>query len=416
MRKRRPPKRRAPKAIKQTLTIKTLSAEGEGLAGDIRVPFALPGDVVTAAVSGKRGAVLDIHQRSPHRQPPACAHFGLPGDGCGGCTLQHLGDHASLDLKRARLLHHVRKIFPDAEIAAVFQSQAHSRRRAKFTVRPGSAGFHALASNRVVRLQSCEVLHLDVLNFRQPLEQLANQLSLSFEAQVTLTDNGADVAMMGVGEDQLDLRQRDVLNGFAQDQDLARLTVDGITLSEQRKPFLQFGGLPVDVPSGVFLQATRDGEAVLIQEVIAGVAEATVVADLFSGLGTFTLPLSDGRSVHAVDVAGPAIDALDNTAKAAGRNIRAEARDLFARPFQGQELAGFDAVVFDPPRAGAGVQATFLADAGIPRVVAVSCNPATLARDLKPFANGYHLERLVLVDQFRWSVHIEAVAVLRRLI
>ncbi|NRA30216.1 MAG: class I SAM-dependent RNA methyltransferase [Parvularculaceae bacterium] len=415
MRKRRPPKRKAPKATLRTLTIEALSPEGEGIAQDIRVPFALAGEVVEAAVSGKRGHVRTIEQQSPQRQDPVCQHFGLPGDGCGGCTLQHLGEAASSDLKQHLLLNAIRKVFPDAQVAAVHQSAAQTRRRAKFAVRPGAAGFHALASRNIVRLAACDVLQADVLAMRQPLEQLAGRLGVSFEAQVTATDAGFDVALFDLGEDQLDLRQRDLLNAFAQDQDVARLTGDGITLSERRKPTLQFAGVPVEVPSGVFLQATQDGEAALIREVLDGLGNAQSVADLFSGLGTFSLPLSKGRSVHAVDVAGPAIAALDRAAKAAGRAVKAVARDLFARPLQGAELKGFDAVVFDPPRAGAGLQAKFLAEAAVPRVVAVSCNPATMARDLKPFAEGYTLERLVMVDQFRWSSHVEAVAVLRRL-
>jgi len=414
MRKRRPPKRRAAKGDRRTLTIEGLSETGEGIAGDIHIPFALPGEVVTANIVGNRGTVLSLEEPSKDRVQPRCQHFGLPGDGCGGCTLQHLGEASVRTLKVERLLRQVRKVFPSAEVEAVHSSPPQSRRRAKFSVVPGRAGFYALSSRHVVGLQACDVLVRSLLALVKPLGELASRLGKSFEAQVTQTDAGPDLALFDLGEKQLTLAQREMLNAFSLKQEIARLSADGITLAERQLPVMSFDGVPVDLPAGTFLQATEAGEAALTEEVLTGVGDAKHVADLFSGLGTFALPLSRGRSVYAVDNAGAAITSLDRAAKQSGRSLQTEARDLFARPLQRDELRDFDAVVFDPPRAGAGLQAEALAAAAVPIVVAVSCNPATMARDLRAFSTGYDLGRLVLVDQFSWSAHIEAVAVLRR--
>ena len=180
---------------------------------------------------------------------------------------------------------------------------------------------------------------------------------------------------------------------------------------------MRFGGVNVVLPPRAFLQAAPAAEAEMVRLVTAATAKAKRVADLFCGLGTFTFPLAKSAPVLAVDGDRQAIAALQSAAKRAPglKPIEAMARDLFRMPLSARELEPFDAVVFDPPRAGAATQAAMLAVSGVATIAAVSCNPATLARDARILIDGgYTLERVTPIDQFLYSPHVEAVAVFRR--
>ena len=421
MRTRRPPKKRARQSLppkEAVLTIEGALPSGDGVAGDVAVPFAMPGEEVRAAIRGKRADVLERLKDAPQRQSPQCQHFGRPGDACGGCTLQHWGAEAVRDLKRERLLGEMRTHYPQAEIIETYSSPSFSRRRAKFSVTAHGVGFRRLSGGETVNLRECNILSKELFSLLKPLGRLSRDLKgetpSSFEAQATLTETGIDLALEGVKEADLSFEARETLSAFAEEQDLARLSADGVTAAERRMPRITLGGVPVGIPSGVFLQATREGEGALIREVMAAADGAVAVADLFCGLGTFALPLSEGRRVLAADGFEPATQALETASKLAGRDVTVLHRDLFARPFQASDLKDIDLAVFDPPRAGALDQARELAAARVPTIVAVSCNPATLARDASLFAYEYDLSRMVMVDQFGWSPHIEAVAVFRR--
>ena len=414
MRKRRPPKRRAPKGEKRLLTIDRLDDAGAGQSGTLSVPFALPGEQVEALVTGRTARVIQRLNEAKTRTKARCPHFGRPGDGCGGCTLQHLAPDAAHGLKTERLLSQVRSVYPEAELAAIHASPPQSRRRALFAIGPDRAGFRALGDRQVVPLTECLVVDPELFAELSPLRSLARTLGLSFDAQLTKTLAGIDMAMLDLDEATLDLKQRESIAAFAAERGYARVTAGRIPLAEHRQPSMQFGGIPVAMPTGVFLQATEQGQAALTAEVLEACQGKSEIADLFAGLGTFSLPLSAQAAVTAVDSAGDAIEALQFAAKQSGRAIRAEARDLFKRPLMDEELKACDAIVFDPPRAGAGLQAEEIAKSRAEVVVAVSCQPKTLARDLRPLAAAYNLTRLVLVDQFGWSAHIEAVAVLKR--
>jgi 23S rRNA (uracil1939-C5)-methyltransferase len=232
-----------------------------------------------------------------------------------------------------------------------------------------------------------------------------------------MTDTGIDLLLANVAADRLPQIER--LTAFAAAHDLARLSVEGVQGVEDvalaRMPMLALGGVPVALPPAPFLQATREGEAALVAAVIDAAGGARRIADLFCGLGTFALPLSARAKLLAADAAGPAIAALTAAARQHQRPIETAHRDLFRRPFTAAELAGFDAVVFDPPRAGAEAQSRALSASKVPVVVAVSCNPSTFARDAALLvAGGYRLERIWPVAQFRWSTHVELVAKLVR--
>ncbi len=268
------------------------------------------------------------------------------------------------------------------------------------------------------------MLHPSLGGLIQPLRTLARTLGGSGRYDLTLCENGFDLVVESGTVPDMELRE--ALTAFAMSHDAARLSWRGgqgdlaEIIVERRRPLLSFGGIAVAPPPGVFLQPTGEGERHLQQLVLEMVGDRTSVADLFSGCGTLSLPLALRTRVAAFDLDSPSIDALQAAAGRAGGSgqsvrLSAEVRDLFRRPLQGGELSSFDAVVFDPPRAGAAAQAAALAESGVPIVVAVSCNPATFARDARLLVDGgYALERVVPIDQFVWSHHVEVVALFRR--
>jgi 23S rRNA (uracil1939-C5)-methyltransferase len=277
-------------------------------------------------------------------------------------------------------------------------------------------GFNAEGSHRIVDIVACEVLMPELLALISPLRTLLLKAVAEGQgAGITLTasDSGVDVLLANVAAVRLDQIER--LTDFANAHDLARLSVEGAhgveTVAMARPPVLAMGGVPVVLPPAPFLQATREGEAALVAAVLEAVDGARTVADLFCGLGTFALPLSGSARVLAADAAGPAVLALEAAARQFRRPVQTAHRDLFRRPLTPVELAGFRAVVFDPPRAGAQAQASQLAQSSVPIVVAVSCNPSTFVRDAEILVKGgYRLERLWPVAQFRWSTHLELAA------
>jgi 23S rRNA (uracil1939-C5)-methyltransferase len=178
---------------------------------------------------------------------------------------------------------------------------------------------------------------------------------------------------------------------------------------------LRIGKHMVELPIEPFLQPTREGEAMLQSLVRDGVAAAMNVADLFSGCGTFSLAFDGYPDIAAFDDNAGMVAALNGAVKAHGSRIRAERRDLFRRPLSAEELSRYDAVVIDPPRPGAKAQSEQLARSKVPKIVYVSCSPASFSRDARILCDGgYRLIRIVPVDQFLWSSHLELVAFLER--
>ncbi len=400
--------------MSEGVEIVRLAARGDGVTADGRfVLGAAVGDHVRF-----EGAVPIIIPGPGHVTPP-CRH--VPE--CGGCQLQHITDAAYADFVVERISRVLGDMMP-ANVAPVALSPARSRRRASLrAVRRGgvlSIGFNAEASHTIVDMQQCEVILPELFALIAPLRALLRAaLPEGQGAGITLTatDSGVDVLLANVQAQTL--KQIERLSGFAAAQDLARLCVEGAdgveTVVEARQPMLAMGGVPVALPPAPFLQATREGEAALVAAVLGATTGATRVADLFCGLGTFALPLSARAKVLAADAAGPAVASLGAAARAHRRPIETAHRDLFRRPFTTAELAAFDAVVFDPPRAGATSQAAALAASKVATVVAVSCNPNTFARDAKLLVEGgYTLTRLWPVAQFRWSTHVELVAEFKR--
>ena len=232
---------------------------------------------------------------------------------------------------------------------------------------------------------------------------------------MTLADQGPHLMLKGV--EVAGLEAIEAVSAFCEANGLARLSIDeGLGPEPRYEPqpvTVALGGIPVALPIGAFLQATEDGEAALVGAVREATQGAARIADLFAGLGTFALSL-DGQ-LTAAEAGREPVLALKAVAARAGRQLRTEHRDLYRRPYDDGELAAFDAVVLDPPRAGAQEQVRELAGSPVPRIVYVSCNPATFARDAEILASGaYRLEWVRPVGQFRWSTHVELAAAFRR--
>jgi len=373
-------------------TVVRLAARGEGVTESGRfVPLTAPGDLVAPDGTVAPG---------PHRQLPPCRHFPE----CGGCQLQHVDDRAYADYLKDRIaaaLGAQGVALPD--IAEPHLSPPRSRRRATLKAAGGSIGFNAQASHRIVDMRECHILSPELFALVAPLRRL---LTGRAGAGMTLADQGVDLLLEGVGADTL--AQAEAMTEFARAHGLARLSLDDgygpQTVWEPEPATITLSGVPVALPPNSFLQATAEGEAALVSAVRDIVGEARIVADLFAGLGTFALAL-EGK-VYAAEGARDSALAL----KGAGRGLFVDHRDLFRRPLDVAELDRFEAVVLDPPRAGAREQMPLLAASSVPRIAYVSCNPATFARDARTLIDGgYRLDRVKPVGQFRWSTHVELV-------
>lgn len=396
------------------MRIVRLAGRGDGVTADGRyVPLTAPGDLVRPGPGG-----AELVAAGPARAAPVCRHY----PDCGGCQLQHVSDAAWSDWMVERIAWVLRgQGLAAAGIRPPHLSPPRARRRATLrairTAQGLVLGFHGEASHRVIDLAECHVLAPPLFALVAPLRALlAGLLPPGHGGGVTMTlaEGGVDLLLSNLSAETP--AQAMALADFARDHDLARLAVEGpggiSVIAEPRPPQVRLGGVAVRLPPAAFLQATADGEAALVAAVQDAGAGANRIADLFCGLGTFALPLAAaGARVLAADAAGPAVEALGAAARGAGLPVRTLHRDLFRRPLVPRELAGLDAVVFDPPRAGAKEQAAELARSAVPRVVAVSCNPSTFARDAALLASGgYRLGRIWPVGQFRWSTHIELVA------
>ena len=383
-----------------------IAARGDGVSDTGRfVAGTAPGDCVQTD-----GSVMP----GPHRATPPCRHFGR----CGGCQLQHVDDASYAQFLIDRIASALAEQRIDAPpFAPVHLSPPRTRRRASLRAeRRGNAvvlGFNEAQSHDIVDLRECHVLLPELFALVAPLRGLLKDILPDRKrATITLTrvDQGIDLTIAGpVAEG---LHAAEALNAFAGEHRLARLSIDDGVGPQARwapiEPTVTLSGTAVAMPEGAFLQATGDGEAALIHAVRGAVGDAGSVADLFAGLGTFALSLE--RSVLAVEGARDAAAALLAT-----RRLKVMHRDLFRRPLTADELAPFEAVVLDPPRAGAREQVAQLARSTVSRIAYVSCNPSTFARDARNLIDGgYRLSRVAPVGQFRWSTHVELAAAFAR--
>ena len=421
--KSRPTRRPAGPPVE--LTIETLGGEGDGMAvGPAFVPFTLPGERVLASGGGERRELVEVLEPSAERVQPPCPHFGT----CGGCALQHWAHAPYLAWKVERLAATLARQQIETEILAPFAASPGTRRRVALHARRGSReaaklGYKARKSWDLVDITVCPISDPAIVAAIPALKRLAAPL---FEhpksaptLHVTLTDSGLDIDISGVERKSggLSADARVLLADRAAEADFARVTIDGEAAYLARLPQVRLGPAMVALPPGAFLQATPQAEIGMAEFVAAEAAGAARIADLYCGVGTFTFRLAGIAPVYAADFAPDAIRALGAAmASAPGlHGVTAEARDLVRRPMLAEELKKTDLVVFDPPRAGAAEQTAELARSKVARVIGVSCNPATFARDARTLIDaGFILERVLPVDQFLWSPHIELVGVFRR--
>ena len=298
---------------------------------------------------------------------------------------------------------------------------AGERRRVRFALHAGTRavlGFFAPRSRRVVPIAQCPAARPAVAGLIEPIRSLASTMDTAIASiLVTETETGLDLVMDPARDAPLELNDRERLAQFANDHDLARIAWRGCVgpepVAQRRQPQVRFGRAAVSLPIGAFLQPSVAGQAAILAETEAALNGAGRIADLYAGCGALTFPLSSLAPTHAVEADSGMVAAMRRAASALP--VTADARDLARNPLTAAELARFDAVVFDPPRAGAKAQAAALATSDVSRVVAVSCNPGTLARDLRTLVDGgYRLRSVQPIDQFPWSAHVEAVAVLQR--
>jgi 23S rRNA (uracil1939-C5)-methyltransferase len=384
----------------ERLRIARLGARGEGVAdstaGAVYVPYALPGEIVEVEpwpAHADRRHLTKVEVASAERIAPVCGHFGV----CGGCALQHVAGARYREWKRGLVVAALARAGVDAPVDDLIDAHGEGRRRAVFHARRNSrdvleVGFAALKAHHVVPIDRCPVLAPALSGALPTARDIAEVLASTrkpLDIQVTAADAG--------------LERRN----------LVRLTRHGEIVAQRTPPVLTIGRAEVVLPPGAFLQATTAGEAVLARLVALHCRDAKAVADLFCGVGPFALRLAERARVTAIDSEADALAALRRAAAGTAglKPVTAQQRDLFRYPLGRSELKAFEAVVFDPPRQGAQAQARELAASGVPRVAAVSCDPASFARDARILLEGdYRLARVIPVDQFLFSAHVELVA------
>ncbi|MBB3860260.1 23S rRNA (uracil1939-C5)-methyltransferase [Novosphingobium hassiacum] len=384
-----------------------IAAKGEGATADGRyAALAAPGDILQDDGTLINGA---------HHVDPPCRHFPE----CGGCQLQHLSENALAEYVSDRVVGGARgQGIEPSNVAAPHLSPPRSRRRATLHAQSiGNRvviGFHEQGSHKIIDMRECHVLAPEMFALVAPLRKLLEGWGgrkLAVDVDLALADQGVSVGLKGLKVEGL--ARTEAMLDFAGQNGLARLAIDsgfGPEATWEPEPVtVTFGATPVSLPPGAFMQATRDGEAVLVAAAQEWLAGSATVADLFSGLGTFAFALAGpGTKVLAVEAARDTHLACQSAARMQGRPVHCLHRDLFRNPLRVEELDRFAAVLLDPPRAGAQEQVDQIAASKVGRVVYISCNPASWARDaVRLIAGGYRLAELRPVGQFRWSTHVE---------
>ena len=416
---------KTPQTARALLRFDAIGAGGDGVAmfegRKVYAARTAPGDVVLAEIRGDRASVLEWRERGPERREPECPHY----DTCGGCSLQHVTLEAYVAWKRERIASALARAGVEAVVGEPILVDPATRRRAAFAIRRGAGGallgFNASGSSEVVSIDQCKVLHPKLLGALPTLRQIAAVFVLAaFDVAVTLCENGTDLDVVARKAAEPAGEALSKLIALARQGGVVRVSLNGAPVFTLAAPIVRFDDLPVSPPPGAFLQASKEGEMALLGLVRRGVAGARRIADLFSGCGTFALPLARTAQVEAYDSDRAAVAALIAAAKEAQRNglalnVKGTVRDLFETSLRAADLNRFDAVVFDPPRAGAKTQAAEIARSRVRLVVGVSCNPDSFARDAAILSQAdFTLDEVTPVDQFVYAPHIELVGVFRR--
>ena len=409
--------------MNDSVTIKRIGHQGDGI-GEIEgkavfVPYSLEGEEVVVFGANARRRIVSITTPSPDRVVPFCDYFGQ----CGGCLLQHVDQNAYLKWKTGLLVEAFSRegleITPEPMRGYPMASRRRAVLTAKKTLNGMMLGFSERGSNDLVDINSCPVLvsELDtVLSDVRELAQIVGPEKSETRISLLLCENGIDLAFSFNGK-KSDAAMRQMISHPSARQ-FIRLTLNGETVFESKKPILKAGIALVSPPPEAFVQAVQKAEMDMADLVHDHLAKCRKVADLFSGFGTFALRLSENSQVYAAETNELALAAMDRAWRETGGKLKAlthEKRDLFRRPMNVKDLKYFDGVVFDPPRAGAEAQARELAKSPVRKIAAVSCNPQTLARDVKILTDGgFKIKSVTPIDQFAHTPHLEAVVLLEK--
>ncbi|WP_455478599.1 class I SAM-dependent RNA methyltransferase [Bartonella sp. B10] len=399
-----------------------IGENGHGVAktlnGFVHIPFTLPREVVSIVIHGKYGKLIALKEKSLERIDAACKHF----EKCGGCMLQHWHDDFYRSWKRQLVIDMLKRFRLNVAVSPLVECGYYSRRRVTLTSsriqKKHSLGFNNHLSHDVVAIEECPITCPEIISKLDAIRMLCALLSNDdkrFHVTITSVENGLDVSLNGCVLRDDFIRQKVIKAALS--CGIIRLSIEGEILVEQKRPFIYFGDVRVELPSGAFLQATVEAEKIMSNIILNHLKRAKNAVDLFSGVGTFTLRMAKKMNVHAIESNGAALANLNRAARFATglKTVTCEKRDLFRYPLSVKELKCFDSVVFDPPRAGAEEQVRELAKTTIPRIIAISCNPATFARDLSILvAGGYQIEKIIPIDQFLWSPHVEIISVLSK--
>jgi 23S rRNA (uracil1939-C5)-methyltransferase len=401
-----------------TLVVGAMGRHGECstmLDGEsVYVPYVLPGETVRIARRGKHNSLEEIFSPSPDRIPAFCPEFTH----CGGCSVQHWRLEEYRGWKRSLVETALLHRGLTAPLSELVNAHGKGRRRATLHVRqkPSGtiAGFAIPRSHDIHPVDSCPILDPALSNAPQ-IARAIGEIVGECDAGFTASDTGIDVAITGAKpagrDDVVKLANAAAVLG------LARISIGTEPIVARAQPVLNIGRAKVGLPPGAFLQATAAGEEELAREVLEAAKDSRNAADLFCGVGTFSLRLAEHVRVHAADSSAQAVAALTQASRHAKafKPLTVDIRDLFREPLMPRELGGFDTVLIDPPRAGAEAQAKQLARSGVRTVISISCDPASFARDAAILVKGgYRIERVVPIDQFAWTAHVEIIGIFRR--
>jgi 23S rRNA (uracil1939-C5)-methyltransferase len=394
-----------------TLEIVGIGSGGDGIAQfdgrRIYVAFGLPGELVEAHIDGERGAVQRVVRNSPDRVQPFCQYFGQ----CGGCQLQHWDTAHYREWKAGLVKLALSRAGIETEIAPIIDAHGKGRRRVTLRARKHGAGFNIARTHQVLDIEACPIL-VPELQSAFDLARALHPVAGDCDVSVTVTDHGPDVAIKA-NRSISPLRLAPLASQF----NLARLALNGEVVVTLKPPEVRIGRARVRLPVGSFLQATAEAERIMAEMALEACHEAKAVADLFCGIGPFALRIAEKAKVLAADIDQNAVAALANAARTTQglKEVRTEWRNLFDNPYTPTELNGFDAVIFDPPRAGAEAQAKGIAKSRVPTVISISCDSRSFAYDAAILVTGgYQLTTVIPIDQFAWSSHVEIIGLFKR--
>lgn len=405
------------------LKVDFVGHKGDGVAhlnnNPLYVPYALEGEVITVKGNGPRREIDKIITPSDQRIEPICKYFGT----CGGCQLQHMGESAYLEWKMALVTEPLSRVGISLKPDAILTYANASRRKCVFNAQRSSKGmllgFNEKSSSAIVALDSCPVLVPSINEQLDKIHDLVNSVPTTkhpLRVSILDTKNGLDIAI----EDAKPLSEteRQVLIKKTIAHKFSRLSVNIETLIKTSEPHIEIASTIVSPPPAAFVQALKQAEDDMSDIVSGFLKGCKQVADLYCGIGTFALKLAENSAVYAVEESGDALNSLDEAWRDTGgklKQIKTEKRNLERRPVTFGELKKMDGLVFDPPRAGAELQCKQIAKSRVKKVAAVSCNPSTLATDLEILIEGgFKVKRIVPIDQFKYTPHVEVVVLLER--